>query len=78
MMLRYLVLMTHLVLLVKEEQQVLVESATQERAKQISTVDTTIWDGDDSHVGHDGHDDHNLGGDGHDGFNVCVNILLKS
>ena len=75
MMLRYLVLMTHLVLLVKEEQQVLVESATQERAKQISTVDTTIWDGSDSH---DGHDDHDLGGDGHDGFNVCVNILLKS
>ena len=64
--------MTDLVLLVKEEQQVLVESATQERAKQISTVDTTIWDGDDSH------DDHNLNGDGHDGFNVCVNILLKS
>ena len=61
--------------LVKVEQQVLVESATQERAKQISTVDTTIWDGDDSHVGHD---DHDLGGDGHDGFNVCVNILLIS
>ena len=33
---------THLVLLVKVEQQVLVERATQERAKQSSTVDTTI------------------------------------
>ena len=57
------------------------ESATQERAKQISTVDTTIWDGDDSHDSHDshdGHDDHYLGGDGHDGFNACINILLKS
>ena len=33
---------TDLVFLVKVEQQVLVESATQERAKQSSTVDTTI------------------------------------
>ena len=37
-----LLLSTDLVLLVKVEQQVLVQSATQERARQSSTVDTTI------------------------------------
>ena len=34
---------TDLVFLVKVEQQVLVQSATQERAKQSSTVETTIY-----------------------------------